>query len=349
MFELKASVKIVRADGSAIYTFGAVQEIIVKKSIHEYTDTASFQIPASARLKLERKNQIIPLLPQTISNINTAAEFKEGDAVTIQLGYDDKLETEFVGFISKVNFTRPCKVECEGYSWLLRNSDKLITKSWISTSLVEVLNYIIDNTGNNGKILLSTDIPDTVFGPLRLEKKTGMQCLEEIKKGGFTIYFIDNVIYAGLEQAGQIENSVVYSLGWNTIKDDQLKYRSQDEVKVQIEVTYKDKAGRMQVKVIGDAGGVVKRLDLGRELDMKVLESKAMAWAHKYRYTGYEGRITAFLQPYAQPGWKATIQDQEYKDRTGEYILVSTEINYNKNGGRRICEIGKSLTANQNN
>lgn len=346
MFTLRANIQIVRADGSGTYTFAAVHDVHIKKSIHEYFDTATFSIPASSRLKLESSNPLRQqlLLPDTYSNVSTAAQFFEGDQVTIQLGYDDNLVTEFEGFISKVNFTRPCVVECEGYAWLLRNVDKLVTKSWTSTSLVSVLNYILQTTGAERKIKLSTDMQDTVFGPFRLIQKTGAECLEELKKAGFTVYFIGDTLYAGLEQLAQLDGAVTYSLGWNTIKDDQLKYRDKSEVKVNVEVNYKDKSGKVHTTVVGPSGGVTKHLNLGRELDMKMLETKARTYAHKYRHAGYEGRITGFLLPYAQHGWKVTIQDDQYADRAGDYIIVSTEVTYNENGGRRLVEIGESLT-----
>lgn len=350
MFVLNGYINIVKKDGSFSYTIKAINDVRIKKSIHSYTDTASFKIPASARLKLQKAdgNSVLPLLPMAISypdiRIDTASQFAEGDSVEIVLGYDDNLVTEFKGFISRVNFTRPCEIECEGYIWPLRNVDKLLTKSWTSTSLKQVLQYIIDNTGNHDIIKLSTDIPDTTFGPFRLAQNSGAEALDNLKKTGFTVYFIDNVIYAGLEQVAQLKNSVIYSLGWNTIKDDELKYRSELDVKTQVVVNYKDKNGKAQVKTFGNKAGVLKRLNLGRELDMKVLEEKARAWSKQFRHAGYEGRITGFLQPFALPGWKVSIQDDLYKERSGSYLLVSTEVSYSRSGGRRICEIGETLT-----
>lgn len=344
MYILKGNVLIQRTNGTTYY-FEAMHEVRIKKSIHDYFDTAIIELPTSARLKLQQRSPDgKKLLPVSVSFVTTAQEFHEGDRVTINLGYNDDLVQEFDGYISKVNFTTPCKIECEGYAWLLRNVDNLVTKSWTSVSLIDALNYILQATGNADRIKLSPDIQDATFGPLRLIQLTGAECLEQLKKLGFAVYFIGNTIYAGLEQLAQLNSSVIYSLGWNTIKDDQLKYRDADETKVQVEVNYKDKSGRVKTKVVGEKGGIMKRLNLGRELDMKLLEAKARAWARKYRHAGYEGRITTFLQPYALPGWKATIEDIKYQDRNGDYIILSTDVQYGMGGGRRIVEIGQPLT-----
>jgi len=343
LFVLNGNMLVQQANGTTYY-FEAEHEIVIKKSIHDYFDTAYIEVPTSARLSLVQQSPGKPALPVSVSFVTTAQQFAEGDRITINLGYDDNVVQEFDGFISKVDFTTPCKIECEGYAWLLRNVDNLVTKSWTSTSLIEVLNYILQATGNTGKIKLSADIPDTTFGPLRLTQLTGAECLDALKKSGFTIYFIGNTIYAGLEQLAQLNSSVIYSLGWNTIKDDALKYRDADETKVKVEVNYKDKSGQVKTKVVGENGGILKRLNLGRELDTKVLEAKARAFARKYRYAGYEGKITAFLQPFALPGWKATIQDIQYNGRDGDYIIVSSEVRFGGGGGRRILEIGQTLT-----
>ncbi|MBS1689510.1 MAG: hypothetical protein JSS96_12355, partial [Bacteroidetes bacterium] len=47
MFVLNGYINIVKKDGSFSYTIKAMNDVRIKKSIHSYTDTASFKIPAS--------------------------------------------------------------------------------------------------------------------------------------------------------------------------------------------------------------------------------------------------------------------------------------------------------------
>jgi hypothetical protein len=73
-----------------------------------YVDRATIKVPITARIK--RADETIT------ATAETAKLFKEGDAVSIDLGYNNKFNTEFIGFVSRVNFTTPVEIECEGYS-----------------------------------------------------------------------------------------------------------------------------------------------------------------------------------------------------------------------------------------
>jgi len=54
---------------------------------------------------------------------------------------------------------------------------------------------------------------------------------------------------------------------------------------------------------------------------------------------GYE----AFGQPYCEPGYKAILIDDKYKERGGNYLVTSTEVVYGMNGFRRTVKIGNQL------
>lgn len=312
-------------------------EVHIKKSIHSYVDTATIKIPTSARLKI---GSIVT------QSVQTGKQFNEGDPVTIQLGYDGVLTTEFVGFVKRVNFSTPCEIECEGYSWQLGN--KQINKSWKnSVSINDILVYILQDTGIS--IHPSSPKISTLLSGFTLHNATGKNVLEQIKKQtGLAIYFIGSALYVGTLYTVGNTNNAQYRLGYNTIKDNELKYRTPEATKIRLKVNYKDAKGKTQFKIFGDTSDQAKEVSInkGTFTDMKLLQEQAMAEASKYRYPGYEGHITTFLLPYAEPGWEAVIKDDKYPERGGSYVLESVETTFGNNGARRKVGLGYNINVN---
>lgn len=326
MFVLKTKVKIAK------YSMDSIHNIKVSKSIHEYTEKCEIKIPATARLKQDGL---------FVSNsVDTAKQIKEGDKVTVDAGYNDTLNNEFVGFVSRVNLTTPCSIECEGYSWQLRNKTGMI-KSWKETKLKEVLQFITEGTD----ITLNKDIPDVQIKPMYIKNQNGLEILDWIKDKLFlSAYFIGSELYVGLQETTQLDKVAKYKLGWNTIKDNQLKFRHEDEVKIRVKAIYKTKEGKLANKEFGDKNGMMRTVVFGRIDDMKLLEQMAIKKSSEFRYSGYEGKLTTFLEPYCQQGYKAILIDEKYKEREGDYILESVETNIGLSGGRRVIEIGKRVS-----
>ncbi len=65
-------------------------------------------------------------------------------------------------------------------------------------------------------------------------------------------------------------------------------------------------------------------------------------------YSGYEGTITAFLQPFCQPGYLASISNSSYKERNGRYLVLSTKVTFGTRGATREIGLGPLLGFNPN-
>jgi hypothetical protein len=63
----------------------------------------------------------------------------------------------------------------------------------------------------------------------------------------------------------------------------------------------------------------------------------------RFRYAVLEGRLTAFLQPYVQPGYRVLIEDILNPDRDGIYVAEGVEVRFGMGGGRRIIELGPKV------
>ncbi|HLO38373.1 MAG TPA: hypothetical protein VK173_07785 [Lacibacter sp.] len=305
-----------------------VNDCKIVKSIYNYTETATIKIPITSRVK--RADETIT------ASADTAKLIAEGDRVQILLGYDGRNKLEFDGFVSRVNFTTPCEIECEGFSYLLRK--KTYKQSFKNTTLKKLLQHLVDGTS----ITLSSLIPELKVDKWIMNQQTGTEVLEELKKElKVSIFFTGNELYAGLQYL-QPKADVKYRLGWNVIKDGNLKLREAKNREVIVKIKG-EKPDGTKVKVSVGEKGEIKEIRSHYVTDQATLTAIANAERNKLSYDGYEGKITAFVEPYCEPGYGAIIIDRKYPERAGKYIVNAIEVQYGLSGARRIVDIGEKL------
>ena len=313
-----------------------------------FVDRCTVVLPTSARLVSKGK-------PVTES-AETAHQFGEGDRVSISLGYNGVLKNEFEGFVSRVNFTSPVQVECEGYSWQLRQRTYL--KTFVNTELVDVLEYLVQGTDI---VLDKKNIPGFRIDKIVLQNHNGVEALEELKKISnktMSIFFTGNSMYAGLQYLNP-KADVKYKMRWNVINDGNLKLKeakNQDviinyigekkdgtkvNVKIKNKIVSKDKVVVTSAKA-GDSGET-KIIKSHAVTDEATLMAMAQAKLQKLSFNGYEGKITTFGIPYCEPGYRAILLDDKYTERSGNYLVESVEVTYGAQGFRRNVGIGLKL------
>ncbi len=295
--------------------------------MYSFVDTAVIKIPATGRLKIQGADT---------STTETAKLFSEGMPVTIELGYDNNLVKEFKGFVSRINFTTPCEIECEGYSYILRG--KTYLNVFKNTTLKAILQKLIEGTD----IALSPGIADMIVQKLNINGKTGTEALQQIKKELLVdIFFTENELYAGLVYT-QEKGTTRYQLGRNVIKDGNLKLHQAKNQEVIIKVKGQKTDGERVTASFGEKGEI-KQVSTQSVTDAATLKAIAENEHRKISYDGYEGKITAFLHPYCQPGFSAVVIDKRFTERGGVYLADSTEVVYGTRGARRIVGIGFKL------
>lgn len=325
----------------------------VNKSIFEYVDRALIKVPTTSIVK--RSGVTVT------QSTETAKLITEGMKVNINLGYNNILKEEFEGFVSRVNFTSPCEIECEGYSYQLRKIN-YGCKVFKKIELLDVLKFLVAPTDIKLDV---ANIPSLKIEKFVIQNHNGCEVLENIKKSlnnciGF--FFHGKVLYAGLialKQKGETANVVKYRLGWNVIKDNQLKGRVAKNQEVIIKLVgeqnngnsttvhsgshSKDVNSKLLHSVKSGTTGEVKVIKTHHITDEHTMQQIADSEHAKLSYNGYEGKITAFLEPFCQPNWKAVLIDKTYPERGGSYLVESTEVTYGMQGGRRIVGIGLKL------
>lgn len=326
MFKLTHDIAVEGLNGGKPFKVNSMKW---KRSVENYSDTATFKVPGITTLKKYGDNY---------DRVQTGLLFKEGMKVSINAGYDGENDLCFKGFIRRINYTLPLEVECEGYSYQLRK--KLdFTKNYLNTTAKKILTDLVKGTD----IKLSDEIPNIPIDKAVFESVTGVQVLEWLHdKCLLTIYFTFDTLYCGMLQIEPNE-SKKFRLGWNVIKDSELKFNDQKEfADVRIQVGARKTNGQRERAYTGKRDGQVKRLRSAIR-DQATLQKIAEQKRKELVNRGYEGSITAFLKPFVAPGMAVEIDDAKYPERTGKYFVTAVDGSFETGGGRQTIKIGNSL------
>ena len=331
------------------FRFSGVNEVHIRRSIHGIEDIAVIKLPSISKvLKNGTINQ---------TDVVTGKQFSDGDKVTIKLGYDGILQTEFEGFVRQRNLSMPLEVICEGYSWLLRRNT--INQFWSRVSVKELLQTAVTGIDPSYNIEVQCN-EDIILNNLRINNKSGFDVishLEKITDGGLTCFFIQpNLLWCGTLYSSFAEGNnvlsdkvVQYRLGYNCIKDNLLKERLLEDDPVTVRY-FKKLGGGRKITATSAANGygeAIRSKILNHISDAGDLQLLADEKSRQLNYLGYDGSINSFLQPFAAPGYEAFISDSRYPENDGNYLIESTEVRFGIGGARRIMEIGpKSGFAN---
>ncbi|MBA3830136.1 MAG: hypothetical protein H0X33_14445 [Taibaiella sp.] len=342
VFELNNRITIGKP-GINRFAFKSVHEVRIKRSLLTHVDTATIRLPSRARVKCK----IGSSQPQTVTVGNL---WQDGDPVTIELGYNGDLREEFRGFIKRRDLSYPLEIECEGYSYQMRRNS--ITRTWKSISCADLLKAAIVDTYIK-KIICPAD---TVFTNLQITDGTGADIIESIKKntaGALSVFFIEpDVLWCGLVytpyQQGQDAfglGQVKYRIGYNVVQDNGLKERTLKDNQVQHIYVHKTQKGEL---LYGKSSVFFQQIrkykkflnNLAQALHLKECAQENML---RDNYTGYDGSITPFLQPYCLPGYTALLKDSRYPEKDGIYMVEATEVIFGVQGARRIVQIGPKV------
>jgi hypothetical protein len=324
------------------FKFTGVNGVTIRRSMFKIAETAFISVPSISKILRHGKADS--------SGVITGSQFKEGDEVTITLGYNGDLNTEFKGFVKRVNTDMPLVIECEGYSWLLRRSTMNLFEK--SISLKELLSEIVTYVESPYKIKVVCDL-DITLSNAQLSNVNGVEALGKIAEytdGAVTCFFIEpdtlwcDTIYSLYARGNGIPGAgaASYRPGYNALKENALNIRSIGDNPVS--VTYCKKASAGSISMASSATNKnakqVHKKILNHISDATALAKLANEKAYSLDYTGYDGRLMGFLQPYCRPGDNAYIKDSRYPERDGSYLVEGTEVVFGIKGARRIVEIG---------
>jgi hypothetical protein len=296
-----------------------VSEFEVTESITEMSTTAKITIPKNYAL-----NRDVAILKQ----------FKVGDSVTIECGYDGEYAKEFEGYITEIDSDIPLVINADNM-YLLRQNNFI--KSYPEgTKLKKVLQ---DITPDNIRV----ECDDVIVGKYIIDNASTFAVLQDLCSG-FGLYskLNDNTLKVGLAYSyGDSTREHEYIIGKN-VKNNSLKYKRAEDMKIRVEVTSKSKGGKETKAVVGikDKDANVKSLNLPGGFTEAQLKEIAESMYKKTSYDGYTGSITGFGEPRTRAGDALRVQndpeyepDNEYRD--GTYLIETVNISYGNEGFSR--------------
>ncbi len=324
------------------FRFSGVHDIQIQSSVYSIVSAAIIKIPSISKITV--KDKASPDL------VVTGNQFKEGNPVTIQLGYNNELKTEFTGFVKSRNLNMPLEIECEGYSWLIRRNN--ISGFWQTIALKELLEKAVSDLYAGYKINVQCDL-DITLRNLTVDNMCGFDLIENISKytdNALSLFFIQpDTLWCGYRYIPLAKGTdffnlgiVDYRLGYNAMDENQLTQRNPevDLVKVIYSKRLPDGTKVSQSSDVYSQSNYTRSKVLNHISDSDQLKQLANEKAYQLNYTGFEGTITSFLQPFAAPGYLANITDSRYPRLNSRYLIEGTQVNYGIDGARRIIEIG---------
>lgn len=342
MVRMNSEITITNAEGRKLILKNQVNSVEIEQTWKNLTQRATIKVPRYKQLVTADKD---------------GYKIKVGDTIQIKLGYDNKLNIEFAGYVSLVKPTSPIEIECEDEMWRLKQT--VTSFSWEKTTLIEVLTFLVP-----GAIL--NHLPDITFTDgFRIDGISKAEALNKLKEQyGLVVYYRTNAegfpdLYVGLAYNQPGFKNVKYHFQKNAIPEG-LEYRAADAVKYKIkaisilrdnsrvEVTVGDDKGN-KGEVYGNDGS--KYCEVTKHYygvtDANVLKKLAEEDRKRMVYDGYSGSFKAFGLPLIQHGDTAELDDDRYPERKmgKEKLKVFVDgvaVSYDSNGFKRTITIGRS-------
>lgn len=315
-------------------------EIKWKRSIIDYSDTATIKLPAIAMLKKEGG---------AYERVETGLKFDEGLQITIFCGYNGVNYMRFKGFIKQIKPNTPLEIECEGYSYQIKKIQAFNKSYRAGTKIRKILTDLVKaiplKEYEDIPVKLSEAIHDgTIESPVNFSGKSGIQVLDWFKEKMFmTVYFNAAELYVGLRYTN-FKETIKLRLGWNVVDDKDLKYNPKKKLtEVNVSLSAKQKDGSTKYADTKSKGKGGKQVKMDVRVDSETLKKIHADQQQILLSRGYEGSLTAFLVPFADPAMAVQIEDPRYPARSGKYFIEAVEGEFTAKGGRQKIIISASL------
>jgi hypothetical protein len=303
-------------------TFKLTSGVSIRTSWKEQTDTCTIELPRKIKsYEGKRMDDVI----------------KRGMEVRVLLGYDNKLNEEFVGYVTSVKPTYPVQIECEDKMWLLKKLP-VKPKSFEDATVKDVLNYINVKQHMDYKVLGDVQLGAYQITP---EYDTAAKVLKKLKDDYPVLmsFIRGGVLCVGDPYDATYAKEVRFSFGLNIISHE-LEYRKADEISYRVKMTSKNDDGKETVVYVGDTDGDQRTFTELNKTEAQ-LKELGQRYLEQLKYDGFRGKFTGFGVPLCRHGYIANITDSEEKERDGKYYIDAIDKTFDMGGFRQMVELGK--------
>lgn len=323
MYEMNHDIRF-KTDGKE-FKLNLLNSVEIKSSVENLVDTATI------------------VLPETVLNavLNLEDKIKRGTEVSIKLGYDDDLKTEFEGFVTQLNNkSGSLNIECEDALFVFRKSVK--DKQFKPAKVKDVLQYLIDEVDPSFKLEMDSDYGIT-YEKFTIYKAEAYDVLSKIQSELKANIYFDSAsktlnFHAPFKgEAGK----VTYDMARN-VETSSLEYKRAIDRKLEVTIQSTKTDGSVKEVKAGTPGGEQITMKVGAmsEADMKKVAETALIQRNADRY---EGSITTWLQPFVKPSYRAKFKDDDYQERNGNYYVTEVNTSFGDGGGKRDVKFGIKL------
>ena len=269
MFRLCAKIEI---KGDRAWSFDFVNAVEITRDTEKLTTEAKIIMPK--KVKWDKADKI---------------PVKRGDSVKISLGYDDNLQTAFVGYVRDVGFKTPIVITCEDEMFKLKQMPTK-KKAYRSVSLETLLK-------DQGISYRLNIMGEQALGAYRVTADTVAALLGKLSEQGIRSFFrYENgapVLYCGVLFERDTRPAQVFKTGLNIISDQSLQQQKAEKMRLRVKaVSLMPDNKKIKVEV-GDADGEHRTLHTYNKT-----ESELKAWAEqeikRLKRDGLTGSFTTF-------------------------------------------------------
>lgn len=269
MFRLCAKIEI---KGDRVWSFDFVNAVEITRDTEKLTTEAKITMPK--KVKWDKADKI---------------PVKRGDSVKISLGYDDNLQTAFVGYVRDVGFKTPIVITCEDEMFKLKQMPTK-KKAYRSVSLETLLK----DQGIGYRLNI---MGEQALGAYRVTADTVAALLGKLSEQGIRSFFRYEddtpVLYCGVLFERDTRPAQVFKTGLNIISDQSLQQQKAENMRLRVKaVSLMPDNKKIKVEV-GDADGEHRTLHTYNKT-----ESELKAWAEqeikRLKRDGLTGSFTTF-------------------------------------------------------
>lgn len=316
MYRLTAKVEIM---SERKWQIDFVTSVELERDTEKLTDVCTITLPK--RLKWDGHTEI---------------PVKRGDAVKVWLGYGDKPELAFVGYIRDVGFKTPIVLKCEDEMFMLKQKE-CIKKAYKSVDLTTLLH---DQGLADVKVFGEQNL-----GAFRVTDNTVAALLGRLQDNGVRSFYRYEdgkpILYCGVLFNREAKVSQAFITGINIIDDKNLEQQQAANVRVKVKaVSLMPDNKKIKIEV-GDNDGEHRTLHTYNKN-----EKELKAWAEqeikRLKVDGITGSFTTFgyklLDKLDNVGLKIDGK------KMGIYQVKKNVIKFGSNGYRQEITLGMKVS-----
>ena len=307
-----------------------LEKVEIDRSVDTLADTATITLPGMVFNKA----------------LEVESKIKRGDKVLVQLGYDDKLVTEFDGYIESIHTDGGIiALNCEDALFLYRVPIDDIQLA--NVSVTDILNFVNAKVSANYPTMpaftLSCDY-DFRYQKFTIKGATAFDVLKKIQEEAKPNIYLKGSVLHVHPQYSEIFGKTAYDFAVNIDRNGcDLKYRHANERNVIVEIEYTTPDGKVAKVSYGTTGGEKVSLKAGTT-DIASLQLLAQQEHDNRVFDGYDGSFAGWLIPYCDAGYQISLNNKDYAFKNGNYYVIGVKTEFSKEGAKRNIKLGKRLS-----